>query len=148
MPRWVKIKTTAQQQSVPTSSRQRVFCTHFRCFFFQFALKFSPSFISKNFGFRPRSGAFLFSGCLLLLAFTGGTSESSSSDSELLLSSLGRPSSSSSSSSWKSQQSGGRTTHFFGFFTGKQNVSETMPFGENSHSAKFQADISNSFWNI
>ena len=39
----------------------------------------------------------------------------------------------------------GRTTHFFGFFTGKQNVSETMPFGENSHSAKFQADISNSF---
>ena len=37
------------------------------------------------------------------------------------------------------------TTHFFGFFTGKQNVSETMPFGENSHSAKFQADISNSF---
>ena len=39
----------------------------------------------------------------------------------------------------------GRTTHFFGFFTGKQNVSETMPFGVNSHSAKFQADISNSF---
>ena len=39
----------------------------------------------------------------------------------------------------------GRTTHFFCFFTGKQNVSETMPFGENSHSAKFQADISNSF---
>ena len=39
----------------------------------------------------------------------------------------------------------GRTTHFFDFFTGKQNVSETMPFGENSHSAKFQADISNSF---
>ena len=39
----------------------------------------------------------------------------------------------------------GRTTHFLGFFTGKQNVSETMPFGENSHSPKFQADISNSF---
>ena len=39
----------------------------------------------------------------------------------------------------------GRTTHFFGFFTGKQNVSESMQFGENSHSAKFQADISNIF---